>query len=143
MKTYKVDSTFRQFYVADQALEPSAPEDWTDEHLKQRYYSLDQIVAFCPSSDIVARITSYGPQETAVESEDRPDFEVVAEIDVPSGQIGVYGWPWELQDSYLVAPGRARIRFRGFRTSDVDEGLDYYTVEIKEAEQSVAPKTRK
>ncbi|MFO0181105.1 MAG: hypothetical protein ACK517_04885 [bacterium] len=142
MRTYNVDSTYRQVYVADQRLEPSAPEDWTEEHVEQRHYTLDHIVALCPVSDIAARITSYGPNETAVESEDRPDFEVVTEIEIPSGQIGVYGWPWELQDSYAVAPGKARIRFRGFRTSDVDEGLDYYTIEIQEAEPSDAPQPR-
>ncbi len=134
MKTYNVDSTYRQLYVADRKLEPLAPEDWTDEHTRQRHYALDHIVAFCPVSDIVARITSYGPNETAVEPDDRPDFEVEAEIEIPSGQIGVYGWPWELQDSYTVGPGRVRIRFRGFRTFDAENGLDYYIIEIAEAE---------
>ncbi len=60
MKTYDVDSTYSQVYVADERLEPSAPEDWTEEHLEQRHYTLDHIVALCPVSDIVARITSYG-----------------------------------------------------------------------------------
>ncbi len=85
MKTYDVDSTYSQVYVADQRLEPSAFEDWIEEHLEQRHYTQDHIVALCPVSDIVARITSNGPNETGVELADRSDFEVVTEIEIPSG----------------------------------------------------------
>lgn len=137
MKTYDVDSACRKVYVADRELEPPAPEDWTEEHPKQRHFALDHLVALCPVSDIVARITSYGPKEAAVESDDQPDFEVVTEIAIPSGKVGVYGWPWELQDSYSIAPGKARIRFRGFRTSDADNGLDHYIIEMIEAEPAL------
>lgn len=138
MKTYEVDSTYRQVYVADLELEPPAPEDWTEEHVRLRYYALDYIVALSLVSEIVARITSHGPQDTVVETDDRADFDIETQIDIPSGKIGVYGWPWELQDSYTMAPGKATIRFRGFRTSNADNGLDYYIIEIKKAEPSDA-----
>ncbi|MBM3966528.1 MAG: hypothetical protein FJ308_15910 [Planctomycetes bacterium] len=138
MKTYEVDSTYRQLYVADIELAPSAPEDWNEEPVQQRHYALDHIVALSPVGDIVARVTSFGPRDPVDETDDRADFEIETEIDIPSGKIGVYGWPCELQDSYTMVPGKAKIRFRGFRTSDADNGLDYYIIEIKEAEPSDA-----
>lgn len=137
MKTYEVDSTYRQIYVADQILEPEAPEDWTDTHVQQRHNTQYHISALCPAGDIVARVISYGPREAVSEPDDKADFDIVTAIDVPSGQIGVFGWPWELQDSYTINPGIARIRFRGFRTADTDDERDYYVIEIEEAEPNV------
>ncbi|WP_442511511.1 hypothetical protein SH528x_003192 [Novipirellula sp. SH528] len=75
-------------------------------------------------------------------TDDKPDFDIVTTIEVPSGEIGVYGWPWQLQDSYTINPGIARIRFRGFRTADTDDEKDYYVIEIEAAAPDAAPERR-
>jgi hypothetical protein len=131
MRRFEVFSGYRQFYVADIDLSPSAPEDWTDEHVRQRHNTLKSITALCPEGDITARIVSCGLGESAPEESNEPDFVVRTRIDVPSGKIGVFGWPWELQDQYEVAPGSYDIVFKGYETSKVDSKEDYYVVRIE------------
>jgi hypothetical protein len=115
MKRFTVYSGYSQFYVADVGLEPEAPVDWTDLHVEQRHNTLTHITALCPEGDITARIISYGPGDDLPLLDDPAEFEVVTEITVTSGQVGVYGWPWELEDVYSVEPGVYTVIFRGFR----------------------------
>lgn len=133
MKRYEVFSGYRQFYVADAGLEPKAPEDWNDTNVAQRHNTLKHITALCPAGDITARVISCGPGEHAPALDEKPDFEVLTSIEVPSGLVGVYEWPWELKDCYDLVPGECRVRFTGYRTDRVDEQQDYYLVEISEA----------
>jgi hypothetical protein len=130
MRRFKVDSCYRQFYVADIDLDPRAPEDWSEEHVRQRHNTLKNITALCPEGDQTARIISCGLGEIAPEESGQPDFEVRTCIEVPSGKIGVFGWPWELQDQYVVTPGICDIIFKGYQTSKTDEQEDYYVVRI-------------
>jgi hypothetical protein len=44
--------------------------------------------------------------------------------------VGVYGWPWELLERFEIPPGECQIRFTGYRTDLVDDGQDYYVVEL-------------
>jgi len=130
MKRFQVFSGYRQFYVADAGLEPAAPEDWDDSHTAQRHNTLQHITALCPENDISARIISCGPQDEPPPVEPPAEFEVHTEIQVPSGRIGVYGWPWELQDEYHVEPGTYAICFRGYALDRITAKEDYYTVQI-------------
>jgi hypothetical protein len=131
MKRFEVFSGYRQFYVADAALDPDAPEDWTDAHIAQRHNTLQHITALCPEGDISARIVSCGPNEAYPEMPDVAEFEVCTEIEVSGGKIGVYGWPRDLHDEYLVTPGIYVIWFRGYALSRVGSQEDYYGVEIR------------
>ncbi|CAN5457356.1 hypothetical protein BH09VER1_BH09VER1_55420 [soil metagenome] len=131
MKRFKVSAGYRQFYVADSGLEPLAPEDWTDAHLAQRHNTLKHITALCPEGDITARIVSCGPDDIYSEMPDPAEFEVETEIEIASGKIGVYGWPWELKAEYTGTPGIYIIRFRGYALSKVDCEEDYYGLEIR------------
>ena len=134
MKRYEIYCGTQQFYVADAELEPDAPEDWDDAHVRQRHNTLKHITALCPKGDVSARVISCGPGEHPPETKDKADFEVITWIEIPSGHIGVYGWPWELMDRYAVTPGQCRIRFTGYRTDRADQEEDYYLVEVSEAE---------
>jgi hypothetical protein len=134
MKRYKVYAGYQQFYVADAALDPAAPEVWADDHIQQRHNTLQHITALCTVGDISARVISCGPVDARPQLEDEADFEVVITIEVPSGTVGVYGWPWEPMDQYQITPGQCRIRFTGYRTDQAESEEDYYLVEIKEAE---------
>jgi hypothetical protein len=138
MKRYEVSSDYRQFYVADAELQPSAPEDWDDNHVEQRHNTLENIAALCPEGDISARIISCGPADGPPVLEHEADFRVLTDILCPSGRVGVYGWPWELMDEYRIAPGRCLIEFTGHMTAKVDQELDYYVVRVSAAQQAGA-----
>lgn len=140
MHRFEVFSGYRQFYVADIDLSPPAPEDWTDEHVKQRHNTLRNITALCPEGDITARIISCGLGEIVSEESNAPDFEVRTRIEVPSGKIGVFGWPWKLQDSYDVAPGSYDVVFKGYQINKVEEQEDYYVVRIEASQAAEYPK---
>jgi hypothetical protein len=131
MRRFEVFSGYRQFYVADSGINPPAPEVWTDENISQRHNTLQHITALCPAGDITASVVCYGPGESAPEETDTPDFEVYTFIEISSGKIGVFGWPWELQDSYEVASGSYRVIFKGYRTDKVEDHGDYYVVRIE------------
>jgi len=131
MRRFKVFSGYRQFYVADIGLNPLAPVAWTDKHLRDRHNTLKNITALCPEGDITAQIISCGLGESAPEESNESDFEVRTRIEVPSGKIGVFGWPWELQDGYKVAPGSYDIVFKGYQTHKVDAKEDFYVVRIE------------
>ena len=131
MKRFKISTAYRQFYVADAGLEPLAPEEWNDTHCQQRHNTLEHIAALCPEGDISARVISCGPAEEPPTLPDPVEFEVLTEIQVPSGRIGVYGWPWELKDEYQVPPGTYTIYFRGYALDRVEGEEDYYVVQIR------------
>jgi len=131
MKRFEVFSGYRQFYVADVEMDADAPEDWSDDHLSQRHNTLKHITALCPEGDVTARIVSCGPGEAYPAMPDSPEFEVTTEIEVPSGRIGIYGWPRDLHDEYHATPGTYVIIFRGYALSKVDVEEDYYGVEIR------------
>jgi hypothetical protein len=131
MKTFVVDSNYHQFYVADVELEPDAPTEWTDDDVEKHHLTARNIAALSPVNDIVARITSCGPEDTLPDFPDKPDFEVLTEIEIPSGKVGIYGWPFELQDQYSIAPGKCEILFRSFATDRVEQDGDYYLVQVK------------
>jgi hypothetical protein len=131
MKRFEVSTAYRQFYAADVDLDPDAPEDWTDAHVAQRHNTLQHIAALCPEGDITARIVSCGPEDDYPVMPDPVEFEVQTEIDVASGRLGVFGWPRELEDEYLVEPGLYSIRFRGYALDKIASMQDYYGVEIR------------
>lgn len=131
MKQFLADSSYRQFYVADRKLEPDAPTDWTDEDVVARHLTLESITALCPESDIDARITSCGPNDPEPLFPDEPDFELVTQIRVPSCRVGIYGWPWELEDEYEIDSERCEVLFRGFAIDKKESEEDYYFVRVK------------
>ncbi len=130
MQKYTVDSSYRQFYIADAGLDPDAPEDWSDLHVEQRFNALRNIVALCPEGDITARIICVPPSQS-FRQESQQDFEVTTQITIETGQLAVYGWPRELLEEYLVPPSVYLIMFRGYNINLAAEELDYYTVEFK------------
>ncbi len=132
MKTHTVDSTYRQFYVADVALDPDAPEEWSDEHVSQRFNAIKNIVALCPEGDITARVICIPPNEEYKNSS-VPDFVVNTQIEIESGRLGVFGWPREILEEYSVTPGVYAIRFTGYNLAGVEIEGDYYVVECKGA----------
>jgi len=133
MKRFQVFSGYRQFYVADSGLSPNAPEEWKDIHVQQRHNTLKNITALCPEGDITARIISCGPQDEMPLLYDVADFEVKTAIEIETGKVGVYGWPWELQDEYVVESGTYNILFTGYATAQVEDEKDYYVVQIQKA----------
>ena len=132
MKEFLTDSTYHQFYVADRELEQDAPTDWTDDDVSNRHLTAEHISALSPESDIDARIISCGQNDPIPEFPDKPDFEVRTQIEVPSGEVGIYGWPWELEDQYEVSPGTCHILFRGFKIDLKEDEQDYYLVYVSE-----------
>ncbi len=130
MKTHTIDSTYRQFYVADAGLDPDAPEDWRDHHMQQRYNALTNIVALCPEGDITARVTTIAPGEKC-QVELASDFEVTVQITILSGRLGVFSWPRKSLEEYCVQPGKYLIYFRGYNLCQVIEERDFYTVEFE------------
>jgi len=144
MKKFIINSSFHQFYIADRELEPDAPTEWTDADAANHHLTAKHIAALSPISDIEARIISCGPGDSLPEFPDPIDFEVRTEIEVPSGKLGIYGWPWELEDQYDIAPGTCEILFRAYATGQVEQGGDYYLVKIepKKGEQK-APEVNK
>jgi hypothetical protein len=133
MKRFEVFSGYRQFYVADSGLNPKAPEVWTDIHVQQRHNTLKNITTLCPEGDITARIISCGPQDRIPILSDVADFEVNTSIEIETGKVGVYGWPWELQDEYVVESGTYNILFTGYATVQVEDEKDYYLVQMQKA----------
>lgn len=136
MKHFEVHSGYRQFYVADSGLAPLAPEDWTDRHIKQRHNTLKNITALCSEGDVTARIISCGPEDQEPSLDGSRDFEVETVIQVESGKIGVFEWPFELQDEYVVAPGTYQIIFRGYDLAKVSSEEDFYVVLIRKKKES-------
>ena len=140
MKEFIADSNYHQFYVADRELEPEAPEDWTNEDVARNHLTLRHITALCPRNDIDARIISCGPDDEIPDFADPHDYEVRTKIEVPSGKVGIYGWPWELEDQYDIEPGACEILFRGYATDKTEEDGDYYLVKLqKKTVEQVAP----
>ena len=126
---YTVDSTYQQFYVADAKLEPMAPEEWNEDHVRQRYNAIENIVALCPQGDISARVICVPPFEI-YQGDVAPDFVVQTSVTIESGHVGVYGWPWELLERYEIPPGTVGVRFSGYQLEHVDIEADYYVVEF-------------
>ena len=131
MNLFEVSSAYRQFYVADVGLDPDAPEDWTDDHVAQKFNALSHIVALCPEGDITARIFCCGPDEVYPVVPELSEFIVNTEIEIVSGEIGVFGFPRELVAKYSVPPGIYSIRFSGYSLNQIDFEKDYYGVDIK------------
>lgn len=131
MKEFLADSNYHQFYVADRDLEPDAPTEWTDEDVNQHHLTEEHISALCPVADIDAKIFSCGPNEALPDFPDSMDFEVTTEIRIPSGKVGIYGWPWELEDEYDLGTTECEILFRGYATDKKDSEEDYYLVQVK------------
>ncbi|MEW6687420.1 MAG: hypothetical protein AB1393_14645 [Candidatus Edwardsbacteria bacterium] len=132
MKKHTITSAYRQFYVADVGLNPPAPEEWNDEHVRQRYNADKNIVALCPEGDLTARIICIPPGKS-YENEKEPEFEVNTQVTIETGKLGVMEWPWEKIEKYNVDPGVYFIRFSGFNLAGVDDQEDYYIVEFKRA----------
>lgn len=129
MTTHVVDSTYRQFYVADAGLDPDAPEDWSDTHLQQHFNALKNIVALCTKGDITARVLCCPPGKN-YDGKESPDFEARTTVTIETGRLGVFGWPRETLEEFQVEPGVYNITFRGFKLSEVDSEGDYYVVEL-------------
>jgi hypothetical protein len=130
VKEFIADSNYHQFYVADMELEPDAPENWTADDVAKYHLTATHIVALSPVSDVDARIFSIGPDELPPDFPLQPDFEVRTQIEVPSGKVGIYGWPFELEDQYEIPPGTCEILFQGFATAKSDSGEDFYLVQV-------------
>ena len=140
MNAYVVDSTYRQFYVADAGLDPDAPEDWNDSHVQQRYNALEHIVALCPQGGIAARIVCFPPGERYLGAYDA-GFEVITQVTIETGRLGVFGWPREALQEYTVEPGLYKIRFCGYKLDEVEYEDDFYVVEFERAKQADSHRT--
>ena len=123
-----VDTAYRQFYVADIGLAPAAPEEWTEQHIEQRFNAQKNIVALVPEGDVTARIGCLVPGEVYAERE-AADFTVETQVTIESGRLGVVGWPWEVIAEWAVEPGLYRVVFHGCNLRGVDEETDYYVIE--------------
>ena len=138
MKRFTTDSNYHQFYVADRLLEPDAPTEWTDQNVREHHLTVENIAALQTDNDIDARIISCGPDDPIPEFPDRADFEVRTAIRTPSKKVGIYGWPWELEDEYDLNSDTCVILFRGYATDRTETDEDYYLVKVeaKNVEQS-------
>jgi len=128
MKSISVSGCYKQFYVADIDINPLAPEVWTDDNVAQRHNCGQGIVALSPDNEIKARVNIFW-------FDDKPpitkyDFLIEARLNVTGKNIGVLGWPWELQDSQEVIPGEYVITFSGHCIDRIDNNDDYYVVWI-------------
>jgi hypothetical protein len=132
MNKHIIDSSYRQFYVADAGLDPDAPEDWEGIHIQQRFNALQNIVALCPEGDIMARICCFPPGQKYVESLE-PGFVVHTQIKIETGRLGVFGWPREPLEEYSVEPGIYKIKFCGYGLDEVQSEGDFYVVEFEKA----------
>lgn len=45
-------------------------------------------------------------------------------------KVGIYGWPWELEDQYDLENEICTILFRGYATDRTETNEDYYIVHI-------------
>lgn len=132
MKKFVVDSNYHQLYVADRILEPDAPTNWTQEHVKNHHLTELNISALQTENDLDARITGCGPEDAMPTLTDKVDFEVKTKIIVPSKKVGIYGWPWELEDQYDLKQEVCEILFRGYLTDKTETDQDYYLIKISE-----------
>jgi len=130
MKSFVADSNYHQFYVADLIAEPDAPDIWTEQDVAAHHVTLENISALSPESDIDARITSCGPSDDQIEFPDSIGYEVRVTIKCPSRSVGIYGWPWELEDEYEIGSTSCDILFRAFLTEFKDDEKDYYYVHV-------------
>lgn len=130
MKQFVTDSNYHQFYVADRVLEPDAPTAWTEEHVLSHHLTEENIAALQTDNDIDARVICCGPDDPIPDFPDVADFEVRTKIHVPSKKVGIYGWPWELEDEYQIDSDMCEILFRGYAINQTDENGDYYLVKI-------------
>lgn len=117
-------------YVADRVIEADAPSEWTMEDMARNHLAGLNIVALCPVTDADATIISCGPDDVPPIFPDAPDFEVRTQIEVPSGMVGIYGWPWEFEDEYDIEPGVCYVLFQAFSTALSESGGDYYCVRV-------------
>ena len=129
MNKYDIDSTYRQFYVADASIEEDAPDDWTDKHIKQHYYAKENIVALVTEGDITARLFCFSPKEQNTIHE-KSGFSIETKINVPSGRLGIYEWPWEKLEEHAIPSGETTIRFKGFNLENANSEKDYYSIEV-------------
>jgi len=109
-----------------------APEVWTDENVEQRHNTLKNIVALCPEGQITARVIIMPPGEQ-YHSSVQPEFVVNSFIEIVTGELGVYEWPWELLEQHSVNPGKYQIRFTDYDLNEIESERDFYVVEFKQA----------
>ena len=129
MNKHTITSSYRQFYVADSNLEPLAPEIWTKDDVSRRHNTDKNITALVTDGDITARLIIYGPDNPELDM-GKPDFIVETEIDIETGEVGIYEWPFELLEKFKVQNGKLKITFKGYNTKAVENEEDFYTVKI-------------
>lgn len=128
----EVFADYHQFYVWDGGLDPQAPEDWSDEDVRNRAKVAERVLVVCPlrNTTVPVRITLMDA-EPALDLE-RYDHVVQASLALPTGHLQVHECTGGEVLAWKVKPGSYRVLalFSGLGTlsSNGLEGQDAYQV---------------
>jgi len=139
-KQFKVFADYRQFYLWDAGMSPSAPEEYSDEDVKYRIKTGPHVVVIQPERnttvDVTLEIHSKAP------AFDPADWDHIAEasLHLPKGRLQVHECTGKAVANFKVEPGWYRIRsfHGGLGTISTDqlEGGDRYLVVIWPAKRA-------
>ncbi len=131
MKQIEMQISYHQFYIADSILEPMAPEEWTEEDIKNHHKTLDNITALKTENDESILLSIYGIDEEFDLTNVEILFDVNTKIIVPNCIIGFYQWPFDNVTSISLQNNQCNIRYIGFRNKGSSENQIKYAVSLK------------
>lgn len=133
-KQYEIFADYHQFYLMDAEEYPNAPEDYTDEDVRQRIKTGKNIVVIQPE-----RNTSVPVELEILDASPSDDFEkwshvAEASLDLPSGKLLIEDGTGSSIDEIILLAGTYRVRayFGNLDklSSDGLDGDDYYKLAL-------------
>ena len=128
----QVLADYHQFHVQDGGINPPAPEDWSDEDVRNRGKVAANVVVVCPLRNmrVRVRVSLLGScPETDLE---KVDHAFRASVSIPTGNLQVLECMGTEALNWSVAPGTYQLLalFTGHETIDTTglEGSDAYEV---------------
>jgi hypothetical protein len=128
----EVFADYHQFYVWDGGTEPKAPEDWSDEDVRNRAKMAEHVFVVCPLRNMTVPVrVTLAEAEPAVDLT-RYDHAVEGSVAMPTGQLRVHECTGGELLAWKLKPGTYRVLalFSGLGTisSDGLEGQDEYRI---------------
>jgi len=131
-KSYEIFADYHQFYLEDAEMFRYVPEDYTNEDLRRRIKTGNNVVIVQPERNMTVpvELEVLGlPPDDELES-----WQHVAEasLDLPSGKLRIEECTGDVKDDLQLEPNsyRVRVYFSGLDTLSFDglDGDDHYKI---------------
>jgi len=130
----EVFADYHQFYLWDAGVEPSAPEDYTDDDVRRRVKVAPNVVVVQPLRNMTVPVDLEMHATDPGYEQSRWDHIAECSLDLPTGRLQVHECTGPVRLDLEVTPGTyaVRILFAGLDTLSDDglEGSDRYRIDV-------------